>query len=270
MKKFFKKKGNRFDPKFIYLALVFVLAIALSSSATFSYAKFKIQKIVDRPANIALPVVDFEKIELIRNRDKAEEFVYSVEEDNIVLTDIEALDVIEYTFSINNFIEERGKSQLNEVLMEVELYFKVFLKRFATTQTQAEQEEGISYFVIQTDYEVESTPDATNMKGASIDFLRRNASNRYVTVNKLNTVKNGHDADALNAYNEASEVGVFVDYETRMHYYRFFFIPGQSETRNTFRLNIVLPQQVVDASTTIAGRLYIEMGYKAEQRQLKN
>lgn len=260
MKKFFKKKGNRLDPKFIYLALVFVLAIALSSSATFSYAKFKIQNIVNRPVNIAMPVVDYERGELVRNKDKADELYYPTDDKDLIFTDIEPLDVIEYTFSINNFIEERGKHQINEVLMEVELYFKVYLKRLATTQAQAD-DDGISYFIIQTNYEVENTPDAENMRGASIDFLKWN-TNRFVTINKL--------AEDDDSYETESEVGVYVDKNTKTHYYRFFMIPGQKETQNTFKLNIVLPQQSVDASKTIAGKLYIEVGYKAEQRQIKN
>ncbi len=259
MKKFFKKKGNRLDPKFIYLALVFVLAIALSSSATFSYAKFKIQNIVNRPANIAMPVVDYERGELVRNKDKADEFVYSTEGKDLIFTDIEPLDVIEYTFSINNFIEERGKNQINEVLMEVELYFKVYLKRLATTQAQVDDDDGISYLIIETNYEVEETPDSTNMKGASIDFQKWNM-NRYDIVSKVE--KGVYDANSAR--------GVYVDTSTKTHYYRFFMIPGQSETQNIFKINIVLPQQSVDASTTIAGRLYIEVGYKAEQRQIPN
>lgn len=255
MKKLFAKKGIKFNPKSIYLALVFVLAIALSSSATFSFAKYKYQESIDRPANIALGVVDYERGSLIRNKGKVDELIYSVDDREVVFVDIEPQDVIEYTFSINNFIQERGNNQINEVLMEVEVYFRVYLKRLAVQQA-LDDSGDVSYFIVETDYAVEETPDHLNMKGASITFSKRdNANNKYDTVSKI----------AEGTYNTTPAAGVYVN-DDKVHNYRFYMVPGEGAVQNTFQLNIVLPQQSVDAAQTIAGRLYIEVGYKAEQK----
>ena len=257
MKKLFTKKGNRINPKFIYLALVFVLAIALSSSATFSFAKYKSEDSVNKPNNIALGVVDYERGELVRNKDKVDELVYSLEEREVIFTDIEPQDVIDYTFSINNFIQERGNNQINEVLMEVEVYFKVYLKRLATNQLDVDDGEDVSYFIVETDYAVEETPDHLNMKGASITFAKKNG-NRYDTINKI-------ESDTYESKGGIAN-GVYVDEESKVHYYRFYYVPGTGAVQNTFLINIVLPQQSVEAAQTIAGRLYIELGFNAEQK----
>lgn len=258
MKKFTKKKGNRMNTKFIYLTLVFIMAIALSSSATYSYAKYKVETIINKPPNIALPIVDYERGDLIRNKDKVDEHIYSTSDKEIIFTDIKPQDSIEYTFSINNFIEEKGKNQINEVFMEVDLYFRVYLKRLVADEPVNPEDDNISYFIIETDYEVESTPDSTNMKGASITFSKKNGD-KYDTLNKL---------DDFDAFESGPEVGVYVDLETRIHKYKLYFMPGERETQNIFKVNIVLPEQVVDATETIAGRLYIEVGFDAQQKQI--